>query len=71
MKRWWVKALLASVLWAGLAIGALVVHTQVVLKGTLTEAQDDAISERYGQVCGGGLVLIWGIAYVLRKRKAD
>ena len=71
MKRWWVKALLASVLWVALTAGAMIVHTQVVLKGTLTEAQDEALSERYGQVCGGGLVLIWVIAYVLRRRKAD
>jgi putative copper export protein len=71
MKRWWVKALLASVLWVALAIGAGIVHTEVVMKGTLTEQQDEAISERYGQVCGGGLVLIWMVAYVLCRRKVD
>jgi membrane protease YdiL (CAAX protease family) len=71
MKRWWVKALLTSVLWAALAIGALIVHTEVVLKGKLTEKQDEAISEKYGMICGAGLGAIWGLGYLLRRRKAD
>jgi|GEM_PF-2463667 len=57
--KWWKKALLFSVLWVALVIGAAVVHTEVVLAGKLTPQQDEAISEKYGQLCGAGLVGIW------------
>ncbi len=71
-RRWkrWQKALLGSVIWAALIIGAGIVHTDVILAGKLTEAQDAEISERYGMACGAGLVAILAVVF-LRKRREE
>ena len=67
--KWWAKALIVTIAWIALIIGIGVVHTEVVLAGTLTEQQDEAISERYGQLCGIGIVAIWVFAAMSRKPK--
>jgi hypothetical protein len=66
----WQKALLCSVIWITLTVGAGMVHVNVVLAGKLTEAQDEAISERYGMACGAGLVAILAFIF-LRKVRRD
>ena len=62
MKRWQ-KALLYSVVWTSLTIGAGILHSNVILAGRLTPEQDEALSGRYGIACGVGLVLIWVVCY--------
>lgn len=71
-RRWkrWQKALLCSVIWSTLTIGAAIVHTSVFAAGKLTEAQDEEISERYGMACGAGLVVILAVIF-LRKRRQE
>ena len=64
--KWWKKALIITGIWFVLIIGIGVVHTEVILKGKITPAQDEVISERYGNICGVGLVLIWVVAYLKR-----
>ena len=62
-------ALIMSVVWVGLTIGGGIVHTDVILKGQLTPEQDGALSEKYGKACGGGLVAVWVLAYLLRRKE--
>jgi hypothetical protein len=69
--KWWVKGLIASGLWIALTIGIGIFHTEVILAGKLTKAQDIAISEQYGTVCAIGLVLIWLIAAAVLKVRED
>ena len=69
LKKWWVRGLLGSAVWAVLTIGAGILHTSVILGGRLSEAEDAAISERYGQACGGGVLAILLICYLIRNRK--
>jgi hypothetical protein len=64
--RWWKIALVISAIWIGLIIVAGILHTEVILAGQLTEAQDDVISFRYGFACGVGLVLIWAVSALPR-----
>lgn len=66
--KWWKKALIFSVIWSALTIGAGITHTNVILAGKITPQQDEKISEAYGKVCGGGLVVAWVLLYLLRKR---
>ncbi len=65
---WWKKALVFSGVWIALVIGVGVIHTNVVLAGKITPQQDEAISEKYGEACGTGLVAIWVITALLRKK---
>ena len=65
----WQKALLGSVIWAALIIGAGIVFTDVILAGKLTKAEDSAISENDGQVFAVGLVGIWAALYSRKSRK--
>jgi hypothetical protein len=70
-KKWWLVSLLASVAWIVLILGTAVVHSAISTTPT-TEAEDAAISERYGQVAGGGTALIWMALFaghVGRKKK--
>jgi hypothetical protein len=61
--RWWTKALIFSVIfsviWAGIVVAVGYFHTDVVLAGQITKAQDRAISEKYGELLGTGLPLVW------------
>ncbi|MFH0888067.1 MAG: hypothetical protein V1871_02525 [Planctomycetota bacterium] len=68
--KWWKVALIISAIWIVLTIGAGIIHTNVILKDKITQAQDEAISEKYGQFCAGGLMAIWILTYLLRKRQA-
>jgi len=64
---WWKKAILFSLLWIGVCVGAGIVHTDVVLKGRISPEQDDAISYRYGVACGVGLAPIWLLCFWRRR----
>ena len=70
LKKWWVKGLLGAGVWAALTIGAGIVHTSVILGGKLTEAEDEALSGKYGMACGVGLVAIFVLCYLTRPRTA-
>jgi membrane protease YdiL (CAAX protease family) len=71
MKKWWMVAIVTSVVWAVLVIGAGILHTEVVLKGKLTPAEDEVISGRYGFACGVGMVVIWILSFVIKGRKSS
>ena len=58
MKRWQ-KALLFSVIWIVVVLGAGIFVTDVMLAGKITPQQDEQISELCGMAIGGGAVLIW------------
>jgi hypothetical protein len=60
--KWWVKALLVSILWVLLVCGIGYIHTEVFLRGSITEAEDLLISKRYGQLAGIGIVFILFLA---------
>ncbi len=64
--QWWVKALILSALWLAAIVAIAYVHTDVILAGTITDAEDAAIAERYGFLCGLGLPVLWGICFVRR-----
>ena len=66
--KWWKKALMVSVIWAVVTIGAGIIHTNVILAGKITPQKDEKISEAYGKVCGGGLLAAWVLSYLLRRR---
>jgi len=67
--RWWTKALIYSVIfsviWVGLIVAIGYYHTDVYLAGKITPAQDRAISEKYGDLAGQGLGLVWGICFLV------
>jgi len=62
---WWKKALIASVIWLVAVVAAGYVHTDVILAGRVTQAEDEAISEMYGFAFALGLVVLWGIAFLI------
>ena len=65
--KWWKKALIASLVWLVLVFGVGIIHTELVLADELTQAQADAVYERYGNVVGVGLVPIWIVLFLRRK----
>src|SRR5215470_13030161 len=54
--RWWTNALIFSVIfsvvWVGVVGAVGWFHTDVLLAGQITPAQDHAISEKYGDLAG-------------------
>lgn len=56
--KWWLKALVACVLWVPLCIGG----AYLFFPANTTPAQDARLSEILGEFCGAGLVFIWVIA---------
>ena len=62
---WWTKALIFSVIWFGIVVAIGYVHTDVFLAGQITPAQDQAISEKYGDLLGSGLPLVWAICFLV------
>ena len=63
--RWWTKALIFSVIWVGLVGAVGYFHTDVFLAGQITPAQDHAISEKYGDLAGQGLGVVWVICFLV------
>lgn len=58
--KWWVKALIATVVWIALCIGSA-----YVLFPNTTPEQDTKISEAVGEICGFGFVIIWVVAVLI------
>ena len=65
--RRWKKALLCSVIWLALLFSTAVFHTNVVHSGKLRQAGDAALTERYGMICGAGLVVIMAVIFSRRR----
>jgi hypothetical protein len=65
--KWWKKALIASLVSLVLVLGAGILHTELILAGELTPAQAEAVMERYGNVVGVGLFVIWIVLFLRRK----
>ena len=63
--RWWIKALIFSVIWVGIVAAVGYFHTDVFLAGQITPAQDHAISEKYGDLAGQGLGVVWVICFLV------
>lgn len=47
------------------------IHTDVILKGKITQAEDETISGRYGLGCGAGFLATWIISYVIHRRRSE
>lgn len=69
--KWWKVAGIISIIWVILIIATGMIHTNIILKNTLTPQQDEAISEVYGMICVGGLPLIWLISFLVKKNKSS
>jgi hypothetical protein len=68
--KWWVKAIIASVVWIVVIIAAGMIHTNVVLAGAITSKQAEAILDNYAFACGVVLGASWTVLIVWRlKRK--
>ena len=65
--RWWVIALILSAVWFALVVAIGYTHTEVILAGKITEAEDAAISELYGFVFGVGLPVLWAPCFALAR----
>ncbi len=65
--KWWKKALIASLVWLVLIIGAGILHTELILIDELALAQAEAVMERYGNAGGFGFVAIWIVLFLRRK----
>jgi hypothetical protein len=65
--KWWKKALIASLVWLVLIIGAGILHIELILHDELTPAQAEAVMERYGNAIGFGHVAIWIVLFLRRK----
>jgi len=67
--RWWIKALIFSVVFSVVSVGIIATvgyfHTDVYLAGQITQAQDHAISEKYGDLAGRGLGVVWVICFLV------
>lgn len=61
---WWKTALIVSVVWFVLILGAAYVHVEVLLAGQLMEEQEEVLARRYGVLAGAGMVLIWGAGFL-------
>jgi hypothetical protein len=59
--------LLAALGWIAAVAAIGMLHTEVVMKGTLSAAEDERISERYGQLAGMGAVGAGVVTYLLRR----
>jgi hypothetical protein len=69
--KWWVRAIIVSVVATVFWIGAGFLVTDVWLKGRITPQQDEAISETVGQAVGGTVLLVWVGCFAFRKRRQE
>ena len=67
--KWWKKAIIASVVWVILITSIAFIHTEIILKGKISPAQDSAISGAYGRTAGSVLILIWILLQVISHRR--
>ncbi|HEY3897284.1 MAG TPA: hypothetical protein VGM54_01655 [Chthoniobacter sp.] len=66
--KWWLRAILVSVVFTALCIGGGFYLTEVALKGQMTPEKDETISETVGQVAGFGVGGVWVLCFVFRKK---
>ena len=67
---WWKKALIGSVAWTALVFVIIMLHTTLTRDEPTTPEQDYAISRRYGQVYGAGLIAVWVLSFITRRKRA-
>ena len=66
--QWWVMALISAAVWFALLVAIGYTHTDVILAGKITDAEDAAISRLYGVVFGFGLPVLWVLCFALARR---
>jgi len=66
---WWGMALMVSAAWVAVVVAIGYTHTDVILAGKISDAEDAAISEIYGIVCGLGVVLVWVLSFLLMRAR--
>jgi ABC-type cobalt transport system substrate-binding protein len=66
--KWWKIALIISIIFFVLNLVLSIIHTGVILEGKITEEQVDLICQKYGQMLGISLVLIWIALYSARRK---
>jgi len=66
---WWGMALMVSAAWVAVVVAVGYTHTDVILAGKISDAEDAAISEIYGIVCGLGVVLVWVLSFLLMRAR--
>jgi hypothetical protein len=65
--KWWLRAILISVVLTALCLGGGIYLTDVALKGQMTPEKDATISETLGQVVGFGVVGVWVLCFAFLK----
>lgn len=65
--KWWIVALIATVVWLGLCFWYACLFFPV----QTTPEQDARLSERLGEVCGAGTVVLWALIYLGMGKKRD
>jgi hypothetical protein len=66
--KWWLRALLISVVFTAFCVGGGIYLTDVALKGQMTPEKNETISETVGQVAGLGVVGVWVLCFIFRKK---
>ncbi len=66
--KWWVKAIIASVVVVVLWIVVGVVITEIIFRGEITEQQDVEISRSIGQMTALSVFGVWGVAFFVSKK---
>jgi hypothetical protein len=66
--RWWIKALIFSVIFSVIWVGVVgvvgYITTDVFLAGKITQAQDHALSDKFGDLASSGIPLVWFICFL-------
>ncbi len=73
--KWWKKALLGSAILTALVALGIFLMEQHSAKSAASPSHAEAWSERFaelaGTVFGGGLILIWAVAWTRGRRATD
>jgi len=66
--RWWLRAIIFSVIFSVIWVGVVgvvgYITTDVFLAGKITQAQDHALSEKFGDLASSGIPLVWFICFL-------
>jgi H+/gluconate symporter-like permease len=66
--KWWIKAIITTIIVSVLCLAVGIITTDVILKDTITPEYDEKISEITGQVIGILIVAVWVITYLAQKK---
>ena len=66
--KWWLRAILISVVLTALCLGGGFYLADVALKGQMTPEKDETISKTVGAIVGFGVVVVWVLCFVFRKK---